>query len=227
MSDKPVIFISHSSKDRAVAKVLKEELERGLNVRVRHTSDEEEIASGDHWDEHIKKILDIAQGLIVLVSRYSADSQWVQWEIGYFERRMEEQKGLHIFVASIAGAESFKPIYRKQRKSLNHKGDVKCLLTNIESFISPNTSNSWEESVKHIVEKTPTLQINEEDIDILKTYLEYEHVPNVWITYRMLDANKGFPKGTSEKYLLDYIKEFNWEIDIKLPSGVRLKKSTV
>lgn len=78
-----MVFISHSEKDRWIAKqiaVLVEEKCRGYNVKT--FLYEKDIAGGESIPESIRKNIQECSEFLVLLSRYSIDRPWVLIEIG-------------------------------------------------------------------------------------------------------------------------------------------------
>lgn len=72
------VFISYSRKDKAlVCPIL--ELLRGLNLNV--FRDEDSIAPGMLWEEHLVDELESATHVLVFWCRHAARSEWVQKEV--------------------------------------------------------------------------------------------------------------------------------------------------
>lgn len=234
MSDKPFIFISHSSKDREIANLLKTEIEDLFDnkIEVWHSSRDDSISAGDDWLETIRKNLDKANALLVLVSRYAKASEWVHWEIGYFEKNQRNtQKILPVYVATIANEAIFNVLAykRTQSKSLNNVKSISDLLISISkkfnlSFVREKLVNSAE----IIAKNTYTLPILDEDYQILSDYLHYEYSTEIgtnqdWITYRSLDGQKRLPNGTSKELLKQLViddPELQWEVKEESNQGI-------
>ena len=125
MSDKPIIFISHSSKDGDIVNILKDQIEVAMQeVVVFETSHPEAIPVSKKWFDEIVDKLDIAQALIVVVSPSSKASVWVNFEIGYFWKINEDRKkqGMAeypIFPLSLHDAPLFGPLTILQGKALD------------------------------------------------------------------------------------------------------------
>ncbi|MGB3570395.1 MAG: toll/interleukin-1 receptor domain-containing protein, partial [Phormidesmis sp.] len=72
------IFVSHSSKDDAVVKALREALEsHGFEVWV----DSRELSGGDHLDPVLTKKIETAKHFVALLSIDALSSRWVQKEL--------------------------------------------------------------------------------------------------------------------------------------------------
>lgn len=74
-----LVFISHSSLDAWIAKVMVEKIE-GLGAEC--WLDEKDLAGGDVIVENIIRAIDACHEAIVLISPNSVKSQWVPFEIG-------------------------------------------------------------------------------------------------------------------------------------------------
>jgi len=77
--DKKLVFVSHSGEDTWVARQIAREItERGARAFL----DEADIDVGAEFEEDIRKFLDIAHELVVLVTPWSLDRPFVWAEIG-------------------------------------------------------------------------------------------------------------------------------------------------
>jgi hypothetical protein len=87
-----LVFISHSSKDRWVAKQMARLIEgKGRKYGVTTFLDEKDIQTGDPFRREIRKNLQQCDEFLVLLSRNSIKSSWVVAEIGgawTLEKRM-------------------------------------------------------------------------------------------------------------------------------------------
>ncbi len=81
--EKYLVFISHSSKDRWIAKQIANIIEQKCKrYNITTFLDEKDIAGGDSIPETIRDNIQNCQEFIVLLSRYSIDRPWVLIEIG-------------------------------------------------------------------------------------------------------------------------------------------------
>lgn len=127
MSEKPVIFISHSSNDKQLAEVIKEQVEHVL-VSVKPdvfvSSAPDAIDVGDRWFETIIKKLQIADALIVLVTPTSVERKWVWFEIGYFWSKRDQGRG-HIYPLYLPQVTAIPhPLSELQAKSLDSEHEI-------------------------------------------------------------------------------------------------------
>lgn len=74
-----IVFISYSSTERWIASQMRKEIE-GLGVEVQ--IDQKDIGGGDILPIRIIELITACHEAIVLVSKASARSQWVAFEIG-------------------------------------------------------------------------------------------------------------------------------------------------
>lgn len=78
-----LVFISHSTKDRWIARQMAHLLEeKGEEYRVRTFLDEKNIEGGDSIPETIRESIQKCSEFLVLLSQYSIDRPWVLIEIG-------------------------------------------------------------------------------------------------------------------------------------------------
>lgn len=89
MSDKPVIFISHSSKDRELVRLLKEQIELCFDNTVEAFA--ADIEPGENWFDTVMSKLNSAEAIVVLITPNSVEeSHWVWFELGYFWARHDD-----------------------------------------------------------------------------------------------------------------------------------------
>lgn len=78
-----LVFISHSEKDRWIAKQIATLIEeKGREHGVQTFLDEKDIAGGESIPESIRRNIQECREFLVLLSRYSIDRPWVLIEIG-------------------------------------------------------------------------------------------------------------------------------------------------
>lgn len=82
---KPIVFLSHSSRDKEQLIALKQELDRrfGNSVTFFLSSDGESIPFGANWVSEITDALAEAKLMFLFLSRNSADSKWIHFEAGH------------------------------------------------------------------------------------------------------------------------------------------------
>lgn len=78
-----LVFISHSEKDRWVARQMAALIEeQGKRYSIETFLDEKDIEGGESIPDSIRKNLQACDEFLVLLSRYSIDRPWVLIEIG-------------------------------------------------------------------------------------------------------------------------------------------------
>lgn len=82
------IFISYSRNDRFIAETIRDVLEADFKTWI----DLEGIPGGELWEQEILKAISASHAMVVLVTRSSADSQWVAREI-----TLAREKKLQVF----------------------------------------------------------------------------------------------------------------------------------
>jgi len=74
------VFISHASKDKAVARHLAHRLtDAGLKVWI----PEDEILPGDNWAKKVGEALEESDLMVVLITPHAFESEWLKEEIQY------------------------------------------------------------------------------------------------------------------------------------------------
>ena len=82
--EKMSIFISHITEETQIAKVFKDWLESTLlgQYEVFVSSDSRSIQAGEKWLEQIEMALEKAKVMLILFSKRSIDSPWINFEAG-------------------------------------------------------------------------------------------------------------------------------------------------
>jgi len=85
MTDKPVVFFSHSSRDKSELALLKQLFveKTGGAVEVFLSSDGQSIPLGRNWVHRIEEALGQAKLLITFITKNSIGSSWVSFEAGF------------------------------------------------------------------------------------------------------------------------------------------------
>lgn len=82
---KPIVFISHSSKDERMVRKLKEVLTKkvGNTLDIFVSSDGQSIPLGRNWVHEIEEALKNSKIMFVLLSPNSIRSNWIYFEVGF------------------------------------------------------------------------------------------------------------------------------------------------
>ena len=82
--EKPIVFLSHSSRDKVPLAALKELLDRRAagSLEFFLSSDGQSIRLGSNWVVRISDALEKAKVMFLFLSAQSADSKWIHFEAG-------------------------------------------------------------------------------------------------------------------------------------------------
>jgi len=83
--DKPIVFLSHSSKDAEALIYLRKELikKTAKSIDFFLSSDGQSIPFGRNWTHKIEQALRASKIMFVFLSPLSADSNWIHFESGF------------------------------------------------------------------------------------------------------------------------------------------------
>ena len=83
--EKPIIFFSHSSKDRNFLISLKNKILRitSNTIEIFQSSDGESIPFGNNWIHRVENNLNETKLMFVFISPNSLKSNWIYFEAGY------------------------------------------------------------------------------------------------------------------------------------------------
>ena len=216
MSDKPVIFISHSSKDKQLALVIQEQIANVLGMNTGNvfvSTDPYAISSSSDWFEIITKQLDLADALVVIASSSSMQSIWVGYEIGYFWSKAGRRKYIYPLVTEAVELKG--PLERLQSKALYDEGNLKAFFADICANLGIGDPNAASiNSILTIARDASVEEIKQK----LREYRDYE-LKKGDVAFTQLDRELGLQKGSSERYLPEVME--NWQLDEeKRHSGV-------
>lgn len=100
MSTKPIVFFSHSSRDKQELSLIKELFveKTGGTIEVFLSSDGQSIPLGRNWVHRIEEALDSAKLLVTFITHNSVNSSWVS-----FEARFAYSKGVQVVPVGFLG----------------------------------------------------------------------------------------------------------------------------
>ena len=83
--DKPIIFFSHSSKDKDLIYSIKNKLDAATGgvIDIFMSSDGQSIPFGTNWIHKIEEGLQAARIMFVFITENSISSGWIYFETGY------------------------------------------------------------------------------------------------------------------------------------------------
>jgi len=82
--EKPIVFLSHSSKDKAQLSHLKQLLDKRAvgSLKFFLSSDGQSIPLGSNWVVAVSDAMEKAKLMFLFLSPLSADSRWIHFEAG-------------------------------------------------------------------------------------------------------------------------------------------------
>ncbi|MGD1890812.1 MAG: toll/interleukin-1 receptor domain-containing protein [Cyclobacteriaceae bacterium] len=155
--DKPIIFLSHSSKDSPILKRLKKILDDKLQgfVTTFLSSDGQSIPFGTNWSSKVEEALKMCSLVFVFISPNSIYSKWV-----YFESGMTYGKNKKVVPVGILGtdiSEATGPLYSLQGFNIGSIDSLNNLITVINNEYNLSLSMEFNESdYEHIFQMEDT-----------------------------------------------------------------------
>lgn len=126
---RPIVFISHAASDALIAELVKGEIDRvfAKAIDVFATSVPGSLPPGTDWLEQVRKHLDAASVVLVLITPTSINRPWVWFEVGASWNKMVSKNGLilPLVVAEVDKGELPEPLSRLQAKSLAVAAEIK------------------------------------------------------------------------------------------------------
>lgn len=129
--DKEAIFISHIAEEASVASRLKSLLIEafGKGEKVFLSSDYVSIESGDPWFNRILTALKASSVVVVVISRSSEESPWINFEAGV--GKGVDALVVPVLISSLQKSEVRPPMSQLQLRSLQDRRDVEAFLHEI------------------------------------------------------------------------------------------------
>jgi hypothetical protein len=186
MSEKPVIFISHSSKDKELARLLKQQIELCLNNSVEAFA--ADIEAGENWFDKVMDKLNQAEAIVVLITPNSVHlSHWVWFELGYFWARHDDaletsdKKKKIYYPLYIQGIELPNPVKDLQIQAtlLNERSSVQRFFQQLcRQFQNGDVNHVQLDKIVQAVKAYPTRFLPPSDPEFLKALRESQLEPN-------------------------------------------------
>ncbi len=165
MSDKPVIFISHSSRDSEVVNALKQQIENTVtDVLVFATSHPDAIPASQKWLDEILEMLDASHALVVVCSGKSRTSTWVNFEIGYFwklnrDRKKRGEDEYPIYPLTLDSEQPFGALETLQGKAIDKPDQLRAFAHSLSLAFDGNPDSFSVDAIIKIIEDSRTLRI--------------------------------------------------------------------
>ena len=123
MMDKPLIFISHASKDRDYVLILEEFIDFAFDdIETFVSSNPTAIDSREDWSQKVLSKLEESSLLILVLSQNALESNWVIFELGYSWKNLGHQK-IHFLL--FPGVEPPSPLSKNQGKLMTETDELK------------------------------------------------------------------------------------------------------
>ena len=110
-SEPYLIFLSHATYDKWIAKILCEKIE-GLGAHVKTFRDDRDIEGGERISNEIRSAMSSCREMIVLLTPESITRDWIKIEIG-MAFKPSETNGANYYV-DVNGTNGFPPKILKQ-----------------------------------------------------------------------------------------------------------------
>ena len=88
------VFLSHSIKDMALIRLIRDVLEDSLDISVYIDWDEDAGTARDEIADAVKDAMNRSMSFLVVKTDNSDDSSWVSWETGYFDKKDSDKIGV-------------------------------------------------------------------------------------------------------------------------------------
>jgi len=88
------VFLSHSTKDVALIKSIRDVLEDSLGISVYIDWEEDAGTPRDEMADTVKRAMNRSKTFLVIKTDNSDDSSWVPWETGYFDNKDDDKIGV-------------------------------------------------------------------------------------------------------------------------------------
>lgn len=229
MSEKPVIFISHSSKDSELAGVLKVQIETAFEGRVKAfvASYYGDIGTGEKWLPEILANLKQAQALIVISTPDSKSSRWVGFEIGFLWNKIKQKKVI-VYPVTIPKSEVFSPLDPIQGASLAEDKSIDTFFASLDKQFGNCQFNliSHDAITARANNNSQTIKFTEEEIiDKLTQYVQKGNLKtHVVCYYHEIDEILDLPSGSARKHLVSVAHPFSYRVDKETENGIKFNR---
>jgi len=131
--DKPIVFFSHSTKDKDLMLKLKEliDIKTSETISIFLSSDGQSIPLGSNWVHEVEKALTKTSLMFVFISPNSLFSNWLYFEAGYVY-----SKEIHVVPVGILGVDLSQlppPLSLLQGFNIKNKNSLENIIVKINS----------------------------------------------------------------------------------------------
>ena len=231
MSDKPVIFISHSSKDTELAQALKKQIEGCFDNTLEAFAST--IEPGENWFQKVMRKLDQADAIVTIITPNSVtESHWVWFELGYFWARHDQalrdanskRKIYYPLYWNLISGQWPNPVRDLQIQAIPINDQTK-----LHDFFRALCDQFGGElnsvDLSEILEKFPKNSSDLTDTDIkaiLYDYLRHQYKSGTWLRFTQLDVTQELPEGSTAKFIKEVAKERDFAVEEETENGIRL-----
>lgn len=229
MSEKPVIFISHSSDDEELAHLIGQQIENACDNQVKAFVARYSIPAGETWRDDILQNLKAAQVLIVLVSESSSRSRWVGFEIGYLWPRISRKgkEKLPVYPLCLPGNTVFSPLDGIQGKSLDNFEELVGVFEKICTQVGGDIGKINVEVIVDKVKGNPEIELSEIDIKAILSDFMKQYKSETWILYLELDQQLSLPQGSAKNFLKSVAEDKGRIVEQETETGISFKSRPV
>lgn len=157
--EKAGIFISHWTEENGFAVFLKEQLKQifGEDLNIFVSSDYESISGGETWFQAVVSSLMSVRVVLVLVSQYSVDRRWINFEAGIGIGA--DATVIPIVIRHFSKSDVGYPLSTLQTRDIHNSNDVPALMKDIGKQIKiaprPVDGKSFVEALENSVGVLP------------------------------------------------------------------------
>lgn len=171
---KPIIFFSHSSKDKELVMAIKRKMEKATNGVLNFfvSSDGQSVPFGSNWVHKIEEKLKTAQIMFVFITENSVKSGWI-----YFEAGFAYSKGMMVIPIGIGvEVESLKaPLNLLQGFNISSSDSLNNLISIINSHLDYSFPEAFDDQdYSEIMKYLPLPLDNNIALEDILAYEEYE-----------------------------------------------------
>lgn len=171
---KPIIFFSHSSKDKELVMAIKRKMEKATNGVLDFfvSSDGQSVPFGSNWVHKIEEKLKTAQIMFVFITENSVKSGWI-----YFEAGFAYSKGMMVIPIGIGvEVESLKaPLNLLQGFNISSSDSLNNLISIINSHLDYSFPEAFDDQdYSEIIKCFSQLMDNSIAPEDILAYEEYE-----------------------------------------------------
>ena len=218
MSSKPIVFFSHSSRDKRELSLLKRLFveKTGGAIEVFLSSDGQSIPLGRNWIHRIEEALESAKLLVTFITGNSVGSSWVSFEAGF-----AYSKGVQVVPVGFLGLDVANvppPIGLLQGFNITSADGLDNLIALVNDTLSHNHTNRFtNEEYGQIVELGQDIapsSVFQRLVDEIEIHLNDCRPENTKLVQAIKPAAELF--GTNISYGLNERSDFAW---VHFPGG--------